>query len=407
MTDITLTLSSPAVALSAGTGTLAITVTNVSTTVQRVVLAAYPEGRDSAAPTYATVDRSLRSIAAGGTEQYIVAFDTTGAAPGSYADKFIAYSADRAPEDYADQGAVVTLTVPAAAVAAKKRFPWWAVAVAVVLVLAIGGAALFLTRPKEVSTNLAWVPGGPADATSAAPDTWYAPLQKKDCGALKGASPDGDPLWKSMSALCFATVDKKASAAVKASAWAAAKSGLGPLTRPAAADCLNRAAYNVLKSFVAFHDKNPDLTPSVIPAKGFACPLGITALSPAGSFLPSPVVSGPIAGGTVVRLVGRLEDPVVVTLGTVTYDAVKISENRFEFTTKAVATATPVKVTVMSDGKAAEGSAIFNYVQPADPGGPIVDFCVNQPKFCQVYIREKLILGFDPNTITEVPGMGG
>jgi len=113
MTDITKTVSSPDVALVNGKGTLAVSVTNASSTAQRVVLGAYPEGRTATAPTYTSIDQPLRTIANGATEQFVASFDTTGAAPGTYKTKLIAYSADRAPEDYADQGKVIDLVVDA------------------------------------------------------------------------------------------------------------------------------------------------------------------------------------------------------------------------------------------------------------------------------------------------------
>ena len=147
MTGITLTLSSPTVELKDGKGSLTASVTNSSAEAERVVLGAFPG--QPGAPSYTTVADPLRTIGPGATEQYLVAFDTTGAAPGSYPVKLIAYSADDAPEDYADQAHVVTLTVSQAPAPAKppSKFPWlWVIIGAVVLLLAIGGVLWFLLR---------------------------------------------------------------------------------------------------------------------------------------------------------------------------------------------------------------------------------------------------------------------
>ncbi|WP_115787047.1 PASTA domain-containing protein [Arthrobacter silvisoli] len=147
MTGITLTLSSPTVELKDGKGSLTASVTNSSAEAERVVLGAFPG--QPGGQTYTTVANPLRTIGPGATDQYLVAFDTTGAAPGSYPVKLIAYSADDAPEDYADQAHVVTLTVSQAPAPGKppSTFPWlWVIIGGVVLLLAIGAVLWFLVR---------------------------------------------------------------------------------------------------------------------------------------------------------------------------------------------------------------------------------------------------------------------
>lgn len=155
MTNITMTLSSPDVELTDGKGSLAASVTNAGTEKEPVVLGAFPAPAHSpAAPpdaTYATIEKPLRVIPAGATEQYVVAFDTAGAPAGTHQVKLIAYSADEAPEDYADQAHLVTLVVPAAPEKAKRRFPWiWAAIGAVVLLALAGGVAWFLLKDATV-----------------------------------------------------------------------------------------------------------------------------------------------------------------------------------------------------------------------------------------------------------------
>jgi PASTA domain len=146
MTGITLTLSSPTVELKDGKGSLTASVTNGSAAPERVVLGAFPS--QAGAPSYTTVAEPLRTIGPGATEQYLVDFDTTGAVPGSYPVKLIAYSADDAPEDYADQAQVVTLAVTAAPPPPPPSgFPWlWVIIGAVVLIALIAGVVWFLLR---------------------------------------------------------------------------------------------------------------------------------------------------------------------------------------------------------------------------------------------------------------------
>jgi hypothetical protein len=195
MKNLSMTLSSAEVALTEGKGAVTASVNNGGAQAERVVLGAFASGTPlaapsppagpatgstpgaapdaprspevpptpatpatpataatsatTAAPTWTAIDRPLRTIAPGATEQYEVRFDTTGAAPGSYPVKLIPYSADEAPEDYADLAHVVSLVVPAPTtpVVPKKKFRWWIPVAAAVLVLVLGAVAFFLLRP--------------------------------------------------------------------------------------------------------------------------------------------------------------------------------------------------------------------------------------------------------------------
>lgn len=180
MNDITMTLSSPQVSLVEGKGSLTVSVTNASTASQRIVLGAFPVasgdvgGADTEAPAVApiaNVDRPLRTVAAGATEQYTVSFDVSTSDPGDHPVRLIGYSADRAPEEYADQAQTVTLTVPAVPEPAKKAFPWWIVILAgallvvaaiVVVVLVVMG-----TGPDDVQPSPS--PSPSPSSTSVAP----------------------------------------------------------------------------------------------------------------------------------------------------------------------------------------------------------------------------------------------
>lgn len=193
MTTITMTLSSPGVQLKDGKGSLAASVTNAGTDKEPVVLGAFPA--QSATPptaTYATIDKPLRVIPAGATEQYVVTFDTVGAPAGTHQVKLIAYSADEAPEDYADQAHVVTLVVPAAEEKPKPRFPWlWVIIGAVVLLALIGGVVWFLLKDANVPD----VKGRQvAEATRVLTDAGFAVATKeKEDAAPKGQVLAQDP----------------------------------------------------------------------------------------------------------------------------------------------------------------------------------------------------------------------
>jgi PASTA domain len=154
MTTITMTLSSPEVQLKDGKGSITASVTNGGATPERVVLGAFPaQATTPPAPTYTTIPNPLRTIAPGLTEQYVLNFDTTGAPAGNHGVKLIAYSADGAPEDYADQAHVVTLVVPQPAEQPKPAaaFPWlWVIVGGVALLAVIGGVVWFLLKDVTV-----------------------------------------------------------------------------------------------------------------------------------------------------------------------------------------------------------------------------------------------------------------
>ncbi|MFC8303159.1 hypothetical protein ACFUCV_05675 [Specibacter sp. NPDC057265] len=153
MKKISMTLSSPTVSLTDGKGALTVSVTNSSPTPERVVLGAFSDSAagtaQSPAPTWTSITEPQRTIEPGATVQYEVKFDTAGAAPGSYPIKFIPYSADQAPEEYAELAAVIQLVVPQKTAAPPaKRFPWLlaAGAAAVVILLAVGAIWFFNSR---------------------------------------------------------------------------------------------------------------------------------------------------------------------------------------------------------------------------------------------------------------------
>lgn len=163
MSEISVSLASTQVTLANGRASLTASVTNAASSVERVVLGVYATPGSSTAPpsgapavnpvSWTTVERPLREIGPGATEQYVVSFETTGAPAGTYGLKAIAYPADRAPEEYADRGQTLQVIVPAVAPApAPPKKPWWILILVAVLVLALGGVVFWLTRsPTELT----------------------------------------------------------------------------------------------------------------------------------------------------------------------------------------------------------------------------------------------------------------
>jgi len=156
MSSITLTLTSAEVTAARGApSTITASVTNSATVPARVVLGAYPQPASGTTPPptgaapWTSVERPLREIAAGATEPYTVTITPPAdAPPGEHLVRFIAYDADRAPEEYSDQAQQVRVTVAAVAVTPPVGTPWWIYVVAGALVLVVGVVAFLLLRPE-------------------------------------------------------------------------------------------------------------------------------------------------------------------------------------------------------------------------------------------------------------------
>ena len=164
MSTITLTLTATSVVVSGGPASITASVTNAASVPARVVLGAFPspEGTAGAAP-WTSIDRPLRDVAAGATEQYTVTIaPPPGAAAGDHVVRLIAYDADRAPEEYSDQARSVQVRVPEEPKVVVSGTPWWVYAIAGALVLAVAVVAFVLLRgdPDPVP------PESPATATA-------------------------------------------------------------------------------------------------------------------------------------------------------------------------------------------------------------------------------------------------
>jgi hypothetical protein len=156
MSTIALTLPASTVTIAEGKAVLTASVTNSATVPARIVLGAFgaagqpAPGTPTGGPAWTTIERPLREIPAGATEQYAITFAPPAeAGAGNYAVRFIAYSADQAPEEHADQARQVDVVVPAKPVpTTKPPFVWWPWTVAAGLVLVAGAVAFFLLRPS-------------------------------------------------------------------------------------------------------------------------------------------------------------------------------------------------------------------------------------------------------------------
>src|SRR5262245_10389489 len=124
----------------ARTGQFSVDVKNAQPIVDRVVLdidsVTPTPGPTSptpppAATTWFAVERHLRPIPSGGSEQFLVTATLPAAtAPGSYLMRPVAYSADHPPDDTRVTGPVMTLVLPAPPAPApvpwwKRWWPWW------------------------------------------------------------------------------------------------------------------------------------------------------------------------------------------------------------------------------------------------------------------------------------------
>ncbi len=183
MSNVVLTIPTAQVEVTSGGATTAASVTNTSDAGARIVLGIFaPVGAEGTVPASATgwtrVERPVREIPPGATEQFTVSFEPPdGTAAGAYAVRVIAYAADGAPEESADQAHRIDVVVPAVAVPPPPRTRWWIYAVAAVLVVAVGVVAFLLLRPgDEPCTGEGCASPSPSASPSASESTPPAPI---------------------------------------------------------------------------------------------------------------------------------------------------------------------------------------------------------------------------------------
>lgn len=161
MNAIALTVSTTTVTVAEGRATLTASVTNSSSVPARIVLGAFPPVGEAAAPTalaWTTIERPTRQVPAGATEQFTVVFaPDPGVAPGRYPVRLVAYSAERAPEEYADQAQSVAVVVPASSAAPPPpKKTWWPYALAAGALVVVVGLVVWLVVLRD--------PGVPPDS---------------------------------------------------------------------------------------------------------------------------------------------------------------------------------------------------------------------------------------------------
>lgn len=179
MSNVVLTIPTPQVVVSDGRAFTAATVTNTTDAEVRVVLGVFAPVAPTAgtvppsAAGWTQVERPVREIRPGATEQFGITFATPeGTAPGSYAVRLIAYAADGAPEESADQAHRIDVVVPAAAPPPPApRVPWWVYVVAAVLLVAVGTVAFLLLRPSGQPCTGTGCAGSSAPPSSAPPSS--------------------------------------------------------------------------------------------------------------------------------------------------------------------------------------------------------------------------------------------
>ncbi len=173
MKDIAVTVAAPQVTLTDGRGTITVTVVNSEPTTEHVVVTALGGGGTgpSGVPPTTTVDRPLRDVAPGQTEQFVARIDATSATAGLHTVRFVAAPSDEATEEYADRAAGTTVVVAerAAVVTPPRRFPWWVVAVialvtVVVVVFVVVRSHAGTPTPVTPTTTTSTAAGTPVPA---------------------------------------------------------------------------------------------------------------------------------------------------------------------------------------------------------------------------------------------------
>ena len=169
MSTIALSLTSSSITTAGSPASITASVTNSADVPARIVLGAFSNANTTGPDprTWATVERPLREIGPHATESFTITVEApTGTGAGQYGLRFIAYDADRPPEEYSDQAQTLQVIVESGkgAVAASRTAPWWIYAVAACLVLIVGSVAFFVLRSPQKAP-----PPGPPPTPSATP----------------------------------------------------------------------------------------------------------------------------------------------------------------------------------------------------------------------------------------------
>lgn len=151
MSTIGLTLTTTTVTATGAPLTLVASVTNSASVPARIVLGAFgsTDGQPGARE-WTAVDRPVREVAPGATEQFTITITPPDGAPaGEHLVRFIAYDSDRPPEEYSDQARQVKVVIPAKSATPAVGTPWWIWVAAAVLVVVVGVVAYWVLRPVD------------------------------------------------------------------------------------------------------------------------------------------------------------------------------------------------------------------------------------------------------------------
>lgn len=157
--------------------------------------------------------------------------------------------------------------------------------------------------PALPTEPVVFLPPGPASPADPPVGASYESISRLACTDAASLAPGtgNEALWTAVSAACSALVTGSAAR------WAEASALVAALPAVPAARCLEAAAVAGAKRVLAFHAANPRVPVRLASAKGEACPrrlTGATVLDAAGAPKgpSSPRVSGPVTGGTVLKL---------------------------------------------------------------------------------------------------------
>ena len=171
MSDLAVTVSTAQVRVGGPEpATLTVSVTDTGGRGGRVVLGAYGAAELVRVP-WASVEREVRDLAPGATEQFAVTFEADRVPPGSTVVRFVASPSSGAPDGYAEQAATVTVSAPEPQVApARAGRPWWLLVAVAVLVLAVAGVGTGLAlRGRGAPGGATPTPSGSTTTTATTP----------------------------------------------------------------------------------------------------------------------------------------------------------------------------------------------------------------------------------------------
>lgn len=135
-------------------GETTFTVTNPNGRADRVVFDVVT--RDGADPAWFRVDEPQRVISGNASVAYLLKVAVgPGAPPGEYTIQGRVYSADSAPEESSTLSGRVMLDVAPDRQPVRRRFPWWAVAVAALMAIVLGvvGWLVFTPAPAPMAAT--------------------------------------------------------------------------------------------------------------------------------------------------------------------------------------------------------------------------------------------------------------